>query len=349
MWKKGEVLIKKMKKEIQVIVTKDGKYNFYEYQNEIELEKMIVEHSSEIFGENTHHFDIKKKIKSKAGFGTIPDGYVINFEERKLYVVEVELVVHDLRRHIRSQIMDFIQALDNNKTYNQLVETFKGELSSIKKIREEELKSIVKNWGIIILIDDLGDPMKEINPLLETVNFLSKFAEVKVIPFQTYIKGNNLSLDHVHSFKSFSKEELEKESKKWTFKWTDVPIEKHIDKLDEEPKLIFEELRKKICSLSPEIKEVSRENWTTFQISKLGNFCTIKFPKGNLEIYLKVNKNFKDGNKITRDIKRTPSWTFDKIFRIKSQKEIDYAIYIIRQAYQCMCETKNKLNQTNKK
>lgn len=330
------------KKEVQVIVTKDGKYNLYDYQNEMELEKMIVEHSSDIFGKDTYYFDIKKKIRSKAGFGTIPDGYVIDFEEKKLYIVEVELIAHDLRRHIRSQIMDFMQALDNNQTCNHLVEIFKEELSFVKKIEEKELKSIVKNWGIIILIDDIGDPMKEINPLLETVNFLSKFAEVKVVPFQTYIKGNNFSQDHVHSFKSFTLEELEKESKKWTFKWTTVPVEERLEKLDDNLKEVFIELGRRICGIAENIKEEHpKSGYTTYQISKLKNFCAIKFPKGNLEIYLKVNKNFKDDKKITKDIRRTPSWTFDKIFAIKSQKDIDYAVSLIRQAYECICESKD--------
>ncbi|MDP2672757.1 MAG: DUF5655 domain-containing protein, partial [Nanoarchaeota archaeon] len=113
-------------------------------------------------------------------------------------------------------------------------------------------------------------------------------------------------------------------------------------KLNENSKIIFEKLRKKICNISLEIKEVHRANWTTFQISKLGNFCTIKFPKGSLEIYLKANNNFKDNKKITKKIQRTPAWTFDKVFVIKSQKDIDYAISLIKQAYNCICESKTK-------
>ena len=332
-----------MTKEESIIVTKDGKYHLYNYINEEELEKMIVEHSSDIFGNNTYYLDIKKKISSKAGFGTIPDGYVIDIEKKKLYIIEVELIKHDLRRHIRNQIIDFIQALRNEKTLNELVKIFQKELSSLKKIEEKELRSIISNQGIIILIDDVGDPTQEINPLIETVNLLSELAEVKTIPFQTYIKGSTFSEDHIHSFKSFTKEELEKESKKWTFKWADVPAEKHINKLDDNSKKIFKELREKICNLSSNIKEVHRHNWITFQISKLGNFCTIKFPKGKLEIYLKANKNFKDEKKMTKDFKRTPAWTFDKVFTIKSQSEIDYAISLIEQAYQCICESKNKI------
>ena len=42
------------KKEAQIILTKNRRYNLYNYLNEIELEKMIVEHSSEIFGKDVH-------------------------------------------------------------------------------------------------------------------------------------------------------------------------------------------------------------------------------------------------------------------------------------------------------
>ncbi|MEK6887645.1 MAG: DUF5655 domain-containing protein [Candidatus Aenigmatarchaeota archaeon] len=327
----------RIRNEEAVIVTKDGKYYLYNYESEIELERMVIEHSSEIFGKNTHYFNIKKKISSKAGFGTVPDGYVIDFEEKKLYIVEVELIRHDMRRHIRNQIVDFIQALDNEKTHGELIEIFREELPSLKNMGRKNLEFIVANRSIIILIDDIGDPMKEINPLLETINFLSKFAEVKAIPFQTYVKGS-YSKDHVHSFKSFTKEELEKESKKWTFKWTTVDPEKHFNKLNDESKEIFKELSKKICCIAPDIKEVHRKNWTTYQISKLGNFCTVKFPKGCLEIHMKVNKEaFVDNRKLTKDIKRTPAWTFDKVFTINSRDDMEYALHLIKQAYECIC------------
>ena len=118
-----------------------------------------------------------------------------------------------------------------------------------------------------------------------------------------------------------------------------MPIEKHLNKLEGSSKIIFEILGNRICCIAPNIKEVHRKNWTTYQTSKLGNFCTIKFLKGCLEIYMKVNKDkFIDPKKFTRDIERTSAWTFDKVFVIKSQKDIDYAISLIEQAYQFVCE-----------
>lgn len=332
-----------MTKEIQTIVSKDGEYHLYNYQSEAELEEMVVEHSKNIFGENTYYFNIKKRIHSKAGFGTEPDGYVIDFEKKKLYVIEVELIKHDLRRHVIPQITNFIMALDNAETPDKLAKMFQEELPFDKKINEKEIKSIINNREIIIIIDDIGDSGEEgHNKLFEVIKYLNNHnEEIKAIPFQTYIKGENYSQDHLHSFRAFTKEELEKEAKKWTFKWTTVPVEEHLKKLDDNSKIVFKNLSNKICCIASDIKEVHRKNWVTYQISKLGNFSTIKFPKGYLEIHMKVNKdNFRDEKKITQDIKRTPAWTFDKIFIIKSQEDVDYAVYLIEQAYQCICETK---------
>ncbi|MEK6936072.1 MAG: DUF5655 domain-containing protein [Nanoarchaeota archaeon] len=341
-----------MTKEESIIVTKDGKYHLYNYIDEKELEKMIVEHSTEIFGENTYYFDIQKRIHSKAGFGTEPDGYVIDFDKKKLYVLEVELIRHDLKKHVMPQITTFIMALRNEKTCDELVEDFYEELSLLRKIEKKELKSIIFNREIIILIDNMGDQnlSGEPNRLFEVVNILSEHKEkVKAIPFQTFIKEDNFSQDHIHSFKTFTREELEQESKKWTFKWTTVSVEERLEKLDDNLKEIFMELGKRICCIADNIKEEHpKSGYTTYQISKLKNFCAIKFPKGCLEIYLKANKNFKDDKKITKDIKRTPAWTFDKKFTIKSYNDIDYAISLIEQAYQCICESKNKNKEVKK-
>ena len=333
-----------MADEESIIITKDGRYHLYSYINEEELEKIIVEHSHEIFGKNILYLP-KIKIKSKAGIGTIPDGYVIDFDKKKLYLIEVELIRHDIRKHILPQIASFIIALKNESSQEKLVKIFEKEFKSPYKFTREELNSLFKNYGIIIMIDEVGDPMEETNPLLETVNFLTTHGEVIAIPFQTYVKGGNLSSDHIHSFKAFTKEELEKESKKWTFKWTNVPVEARLEKLDDNLKEVFMGLGKRICRIADNIDEKhTKSGYTTYQISKLKNFCAIKFPKGCLEVHIKVNKDkFIDTKKITKDTPRTVNWTFDKVFILKSQSEIDYAISLISQAYKCMCELKNKI------
>ncbi|ORJ62518.1 DUF5655 domain-containing protein [Geothermobacter hydrogeniphilus] len=325
--------------ENQVIVTREGTYHLYKYKNENELERMIVEHSSEIFGSNTVYFDLKKKINSKSGFGTIPDGYIIDLNQDKLFLIEVELINHSIKKHILPQISNFIMALDNKDTVEKLVSEFYNNLPISKKIDKKRLRSIVNNWGIVIIIDEVGDPMKETNPLLEIVNFLSKHGEVKAIPFQTYRKNGAITDDHVHSFKSFTKEELEKEAKKWTFKWETVSVEKHLKKMPTELRNLFTNLGNKICCISPSVKEVHRKKWTTYQISSLKNFCTVKVLNDCLEINLKTDESiFSDTKGISKKIKRTPSWTFDRVLNIHSEKEIDYAVTLVEQAYKAIAE-----------
>ncbi len=332
--------------EKPVIVTRDGTYHLYKYKNENDLERMVVEHSGEIFGKNTVYFDLKRKISSKSGRGTIPDGYVIDLKKNKLYLIEVELISHSLMGHIQPQIAKFIMALDNEKTTSKLVDEFYNEIPESIKIDKERLKSIVKNWGIIIVIDEVGDPMKEINPLLEIVNFLSKHGEVKAIPFQTYCKNGELTGDHVHSFKSFTKEELEQEAKKWTFKWGTVPVEKHLEKTTDDIKNVFLKLGEKICCIAPEVKEVHRKKWTTYQLSALKNFCTVKVLNDSLEINLKMDESiYSDKKGIAKSIKRTTAWTFDKVLNISSEKEIDYAVTLVEQAYKTIMMGKKTPNR----
>lgn len=329
--------------EKPVIVTKNGVYHLYNYQNENDLERMVVEHATEIFGNDTVYFDLKRKISSKSGFGTIPDGYVIDLKQDKLYLIEVEFISHSLKRHVLPQITNFIMALDNEQTVSKLVEEFYKELPKSQKIDKERLKSIVNNWGVIIVIDEVGDPMKEINPLLEIVNFLSKHGEVKAIPFQTYCKNGKLTDDHVHSFKSFTKEELEQDAKKWTFKWETVSVEKHLEKTSDNIKNVFIELGEKICCIASEIKEVHRKKWTTYQLSALKNFCTVKILNDSLEVNLKMDDSiFKDRKGIARSIDRTPAWTFDKVLNVSSEKEIADAIPLIEQAYKSITINKKQ-------
>ena len=328
--------------EKPVIVTKDGIYHLYNYPTEDDLERMVVEHAPEIFGTQTIYFDLKRKISSKSGFGTIPDGYVIDLKQDKLYLIEVELISHSLKKHVLPQITNFIMALDNEQTIEKLVDEFYEELPESEKIDKKRLKSIVKNWGVIIVIDEVGDPMKEMNPLLEIVNFLSKHGEVKAIPFQTYSKNGTLSDDHVHSFKSFTKEELEKEAKKWTFKWETVSVDKHLENTTDDIKDVFLKLGEEICCIAPEVKEVHRKKWTTYQLSALKNFCVVKVLNDTLEIHLKMDESiYKDKKGLAKSINRTPAWTFDKILNISSKHEINDAMILIEQAYKSISINKN--------
>lgn len=321
------------KENTSLIISENNKYRLCSYKSEEELEEIATKHAKEIFGEDAIYLDIKKKITSLKGISGIPDGFMIDFKRNKCYIVEVELSTHDIIRHITNQIFRFKVALNNNATHEELTEVF------YSKIANENLKSnigigdiekIVDNqFGIVIIIDDVSEQLSEI------VNVLSQDGtEVVAVPFETYVNSNK---GYLYRFTTFTREALEKEAKKWTFKWTIVPVEKHLDKTDNNLKQVFSVLRKRICEL-PNAKEKSRKNWITYQTSPLKNFCTVKILSDCLEIHLKCNDSFKDEKGITKKINRTPAWTFDRVFAIKSEEDIDSAINFIKQAYVCICK-----------
>ncbi len=187
---------------------------------------------------------------------------------------------------------------------------------------------IEKGVGIFIIIDSVSEQLTEV------VEHLAKDGtDVRAIPFETYANSRKQLL---HKFTTFTREALEQEAKKWTFKWTTVPVHEHLDKTDSSLKGVFSTLSKQICSL-PNVKEKSRKNWITYQTSPLKNFCTVKILPDCLEVHIKCNNSFMDEKGITKKIERTPSWTFDRVFTVRSQENIEYAMYIIRQAYECMC------------
>lgn len=320
-----------------VIILGDEVFSPHSYRLEAELEKLAVEHAEELFGKNIHFFNVKRKIVSKSGIGSMPDGYLVDLASDKFFIIEVELSSHDIVHHVMNQLSRFKLAMGNSETRNDLAKFLAGTVRAGKKSGKVSdtdylARIIERGVGIFIIIDSVSEQLTEV------VEHLAKDGtDVRAIPFETFVNSRN---QFIHKFTTFTREALEQEAKKWTFKWTTVPIEKHLEKSDETVKEVFEKLSHEICCL-PNAKQVTRKGWTTFQTSPLKNFCTIKILKDGLEVNLKVDKKtFKDRKGITRDLKRTPAWTFDKVFTVKSPGEVDYAVSLIRQAHECICAGK---------
>lgn len=190
---------------MNLIIKDDVKYLSYSYENESELEDFVKEYSDYIFGKNSLYLS-KKNIQSKSGISTIPDAFVINLKEKKWYVVEVELSIHPIHRHIFAQISGFNTAINNDKTRKKLVKSFYKEIEndSILKfkfeslIKEEKFKFISEiideSPEIIIIIDKKKDVVKEV---CKTLTIPSK-----VLEFKTYFRENVGKKVSIHQFDS---------------------------------------------------------------------------------------------------------------------------------------------------
>ena len=202
-------------------------YTQYTYLKEDEFEKMIVDHSSSIFGSAGIYFDIKKLIGTPKKGATIPDGYYLDLtfhNDPRLYLVEVELNSHDVYGHIGEQILRFgiSSETDKYKIKNHLLSAVNKDNSNKKKLSDYFAKSNYDNINelldrvifenkpsAIIVIDEATD---------ELFNVMAQLTmATEVIEAQTYVCGDK----KLHRFSPFKDEVM-----------TDLPANTDADELD---------------------------------------------------------------------------------------------------------------------
>ena len=109
----------------------DGvKYELWAPPNEDEFEQVVKEHTLEIFGEQSMYLDLKQKLKSRSGIGSIPDGYVIILgDSLQWHIIEVELSSHPLHEHIVPQVGRFISGISNPNVQKGIVNAIDEEIA----------------------------------------------------------------------------------------------------------------------------------------------------------------------------------------------------------------------------
>lgn len=186
------------------VLLKDGvTYIEHAYGAETELEEALVEHVHEVFGPATLLFS-KKKLKSKAGLGSVPDAFVLDLDRSKWFLVEVELARHPLYDHIVSQISRFRAGLSDGGTLTELKRAFYEEITRDpdKKVLFEKrritevyktVSDILETTPVVqIVIDDESQEQAEV---LRALPFDASATE-----FKTYYRGGTILEDHVHRF-----------------------------------------------------------------------------------------------------------------------------------------------------
>lgn len=213
----------------------DGvRYKLWSPKDEAALEDMVKEHAKDVFGEDSIYFDIKQKIKSPAGIGSIPDGYVITFEDMpKWYIVEVELASHPVFEHIVPQMSRFIRGIRNPVSQRKIVDALFEEISKEDALKER-IQSKIGSPEIFKFLSDLvSQPPKlailidqDTEELREAVEGLK--LETEVVEFRTFAREDTGISQHAHLFQ---------------------PLQGPPD-----PRKFLEELRQRFIERKPEIK-----------------------------------------------------------------------------------------------
>jgi hypothetical protein len=185
----------------------DGvRYELWTPEKEMEeFHPIVKEHYKEIFGNNTFFIE-GSKLKSEAGKGSVPDGFVIEFNQNpNWYIVEIELSSHPLYDHIVNQVGRFINGIKNNDTQRKIIEAIYHNIQDNKQ-HKAEFEEIIGSGEIYKYVSDLitKPPILvviiEENTLeLDEALDLLRYSPIKTIEFSTFKRAGAESV-HAHLF-----------------------------------------------------------------------------------------------------------------------------------------------------
>ena len=186
----------------------DGvRYELWTPEKEVEeFHPIVKEHYKDIFGNNTFFIE-GSKLKSEAGKGSVPDGFVVELNQQpNWYIVEIELSTHQLYDHIVNQVGRFINGIKNNDTQKKLIEAIYHSIQDNKQ-RKAEFEDTIGSAEIYKYVTDLITKppilvviIEEKTTELDEALDLLRYSPIKVIEFQTYIRQEAEAV-HAHLFK----------------------------------------------------------------------------------------------------------------------------------------------------
>jgi hypothetical protein len=128
-----------------MIILEDKKLVEAKFMNEQEVEDLVIKNFEHFFGPSSILIS-KKKIKTKDGSGTIPDGFAVDLASRVWYIVEAELSHHNVWTHIAPQVTKQLLAAGRPETRQViteiLVQMVTEDSNTKEKFDDEGIKEI---------------------------------------------------------------------------------------------------------------------------------------------------------------------------------------------------------------
>ena len=205
------------KKKIMLITAKT-KYIKTPFRNEDELEQVVISNFEYLFGPTSIYLP-KKLIKTGDGTGTIPDGFAIDLGERKWYLVEAELLHHNVWRHIApqvsKQIIASLQPISRKTIEDLAVEQYQSDDTTKEKFCDQGIKEINVRKVLSEILEkepQVGLPIDSISSDLKEWARNLKY-NVKLWRISKYVEFNNPG-KVIYEFPEEFKPELDTEEEK---------------------------------------------------------------------------------------------------------------------------------------
>jgi hypothetical protein len=183
------------------IIIKNNEYSLYDFDNEDEFEKAVIENQKYLFGKDSVYIDVKRRIGRDNHRG-IPDAFLIDFYDTKkpqLYIVENEIASHDVYAHIAEQIVRFTTSTvtSANQIRNMLIKAIENEPETKKEIEKYLPQTVFKTVTELMLFLTENDIkiVITINEITADLNLAFKIFrnQPDVVLLQRYKCGNDIS------------------------------------------------------------------------------------------------------------------------------------------------------------
>ncbi len=179
-----------------MIILDDKKLIETKFINEQEVEDLVIANSEHFFGPSSILVP-KKKIKTKDGFGTIPDGFAIDLSARVWYIVEAELSHHNVWTHIAPQVTKQLLAAGRAETRQLLAEILVQMVTEDSNTKEKFDDEGIKEINIRKVLGEILEKAPVIGiPIDAVTNDLRDWAatlknDVKLWIVRKYIQFGN--------------------------------------------------------------------------------------------------------------------------------------------------------------
>ena len=160
-----------------MIILEDRKLIETKFRNEQEIEDLVIINSEHFFGPSSI-FIPKARIKTKDGFGTIPDGFAVDIASRVWYVVEAELGHHSVWTHIAPQVTKQLLAVSRPETRQLLTEMLVQMITEDESVKEKFEDEGIKEIDIRKVLGEIFEKSPIIGMPIDSVsNDLREWAE----------------------------------------------------------------------------------------------------------------------------------------------------------------------------
>lgn len=317
---------------MEILIENNKIFQELRYKEKV-LEERIKNNFILIFGEDVLFLPLKQKIESSYGISGIPDAFLIDLKSSKFFIVEAELKEHDYYEHILGQLTRFRSAFDKEETKRTIVEAISKNLTSVDRTK---IKSFIKSDEVfeyihkIIFHGEFSVLVIIYNKTIELEELKEYFPNMECIEFKTYKSGDK----EIYKIDWFIKESKEVGKKRVSKEYS---IEDNLKRASPEIKETFKILKNEIFKLS-NVKERVGNHYSDYRIegSKKGTFANVNIRTNRLLILIKLGrKHLEDPRKIASQVPESFGYgDLTKRFSIDSKEDINYAMELIKQAYE---------------